>query len=61
MIHEVKRRISIPMVCIGGIDQQTLPEAVRAGAACVAVVRAVCTAPDPAASARTLKSLLKIA
>ncbi len=58
LINEVKRRVSIPIVCIGGIDQATAPEVVRAGAACVAVVRAVCAAPDPAAASRALRSFL---
>ena len=58
LIEEVKMRVGIPIVCIGGITQTTLPEVVRAGATCVAVVRAVCAASDPAASARALKSLM---
>lgn len=58
LIREVRLRVEAPIVCIGGIDHATLPEVVRAGARCVAVVRAVCAAPDPAAASRSLKSLL---
>ncbi len=61
LIREVQLRVDIPIVCIGGIDQTSLSEVVRAGATCVAVVRAVCAASDPATASRSLKSLLKIA
>ena len=58
LIWEVKKRVSIPIVCIGGIDHATLPEVIKSGATCVAVVRAVCAAADPASSSSALKSLL---
>ena len=58
LIRQVKARVNRPMVCIGGIDHGTLPEVLQAGAECVAVVRAVCAADDPAEAARTLKRLL---
>lgn len=55
MIRQVVDTVTIPVVCIGGIDGGLLPQVLRAGAACVAVVRAVCAAPDPEAAARALK------
>lgn len=58
LIARVRAQTSRPMVCIGGIDDVTLPDVLRAGAECVAVVRAVCAAEDPAAAARALKQLL---
>lgn len=58
LIREVNAHVRIPRVCIGGIDDATLPEVVAAGATCVAVVRAVCSADDPARAARNLKRLL---
>lgn len=50
--------IRIPVACIGGIDHATLPQALDAGARCVAVVRAVCAADDPEGAARALKQAL---
>ncbi len=58
LIREVKAQVRIPTVCIGGIDDVTLPEVMAAGARCVAVVRAVCSADDPQRAARHLKRLL---
>lgn len=43
-----------PWFAIGGIDPQTLPAAVEAGARRIVVVRAVTEAADPAAAVRTL-------
>lgn len=57
-IAEVTSRVHLPVVCIGGIDAETLPRVVSAGARCVAVVRAVCDAEDPESAARTLKRTL---
>lgn len=43
-----------PVVAIGGIDAERAPDAIRAGAAGVAVISAVAGAADPEAAARTL-------
>lgn len=59
LITQVKPRIRLPMVCIGGIDCTNVSEVLTAGAACVAVVRAVCGASDPESAARALKALLE--
>lgn len=58
LIDQVRARVCKPLVVIGGVDQATLPEVLRAGASCVAVVRAVCGADDPEAAARELKRAL---
>lgn len=58
LIRRVKARVRQPLVCIGGIDRTTLPDVLEAGGECVAVVRAVCAADDPAQAARALKQLL---
>lgn len=44
----------MPAVAIGGLSAATAGEAVRAGAAGVAVVSAVCAAADPEAAAREI-------
>jgi thiamine-phosphate pyrophosphorylase len=59
LIPQVTAQISIPHVCIGGIEAANLAQVRQAGARCVAVVRAVCAAPDPEAAVRQLKSLMK--
>ena len=58
LIAAVAGQVRVPAVCIGGIDAVTLPDVLAAGAVRVAVVRAVCAAPDPEAAARELKVLL---
>lgn len=59
LIREVKPRLKIPWVAIGGIDLENLPLVLSAGATRVAVVRAVAGASDPEAAARSLKDALK--
>ena len=58
LIREVADQLVHPMVSIGGIDADKLPEVLAAGARCVAVVRAVCAAENPELVARQLKHLL---
>jgi thiamine-phosphate pyrophosphorylase len=43
-----------PLIAIGGIDAQRVPELLRAGADGVAVISAVAAAPDPEAATREL-------
>jgi thiamine monophosphate synthase len=45
-------------VAIGGIDETNVEEVVRAGAGCVAVVRAVFGKEDVESACRSLKSKL---
>ena len=59
LIGRVIERVSVPVVCIGGIDERTLPRVLAAGAERAAVVRAVCGAPDPESAARALKERLR--
>lgn len=58
LIRQVASQLHIPVVCIGGIEAATLSQVIEAGAQCVAVVRAVCSAADPESAARTLKQRL---
>jgi thiamine-phosphate pyrophosphorylase len=53
-IREVAAVVELPVVGIGGIAQENAREVVRAGAAGVAVIRALMGASDPAAAARAL-------
>ncbi|HEX9780287.1 MAG TPA: thiamine phosphate synthase [bacterium] len=58
-LAEVHRRVSRPVVCIGGIDDVRVGAVVAAGGRRIAVVRAVCSADDPAAAAARLRERLE--
>jgi len=58
LVAQVRQKIRIPWVAIGGIDLENAGLVSSAGAACVAVVRAVAAASDPEAAARSLKGKL---
>jgi thiamine-phosphate pyrophosphorylase len=58
-IAPVMQDLRIPVVCIGGIDHSNRTTVLEAGAERVAVVRAVCAAPDPESAARDLKQILE--
>jgi thiamine-phosphate pyrophosphorylase len=53
-VREIRRRVALPLVGIGGISGANACEVVRAGADGVAVVSAIVSAPSPANSAREL-------
>ena len=52
---ELAARAGMPSVAIGGIDATNAQAVMRAGAAGVAVIRAVFGVPDPRAAARELR------
>ena len=58
LVRQVREKVRIPWVAIGGIDLENAGLVSSAGAACVAVVRAVAAASDPEAAARSLKGKL---
>jgi thiamine-phosphate pyrophosphorylase len=47
-------KLSIPVVAIGGITLDRVPDIVRAGAAAAAIISAVNHSPDPTAAARAV-------
>jgi thiamine-phosphate pyrophosphorylase len=51
-------RISTPIIAIGGITAANAGEVMRAGAWGVAVIAAVCAAPDPRAATATLREIV---
>jgi thiamine-phosphate diphosphorylase len=59
MLIEARRRVSCPIVGIGGITVENLAAAFTAGADSVAVVSAVFSAPDPAAATRDLLAAIE--
>ncbi|MDF1586321.1 thiamine phosphate synthase [Marinimicrococcus flavescens] len=54
-------RLDLPAVAIGGIDAGNAPAVMRAGAAGIAVISAICGAADPGAAARTLRRTIDAA
>ena len=57
-VRQASGETAIPWFAIGGIDADTLHAVRRAGAQRVAVVRAICDAPDPGQAAARLLSML---
>ncbi len=53
-LRKVKASVAVPVVAIGGINESNVVEVVKAGADCVCVVSAVCSAKDPEDAARRL-------
>lgn len=49
------------LVAIGGLNASTAEEAVMAGADCIAVVSAICAAPDPLFASREIDAIVQAA
>ena len=60
-LRAIAAMTSLPIVAIGGLHAGNAADAVEAGAAGVAVVSAICSAPDPAAAARELAAVVAAA
>ena len=57
-VRHAARTAGAPWFAIGGIDSDTLPAVLDAGARRVVVVRAIAEAADPERAARTLREML---
>ncbi len=57
----LRARLSRPVVAIGGITAANAARAIAAGADGVAVVSAICAAPDPGAAARDIRAAVDAA
>ena len=53
-VRDVKSAVSLPVCAIGGINESNIADVVAAGADMVAVISAICAAPDPREAARSL-------
>jgi len=58
-LAEVVRRVSLPVVAIGGISAANTPEVIRSGAHGIAVISAVCCQEDPEEATRALHRALQ--
>ncbi len=54
MVKEIAEAVPLPIVAIGGITPENAGDVIRAGAAGVAVISAICGADDPRAAAQAL-------
>ncbi len=50
-----------PLVAIGGLNASNAEDAVMAGADCIAVVSAICAAPDPLRASQELNNIIQAA
>lgn len=55
---EIRKLTKKPIVAIGGISDANIGAVIKAGADGIAVISAICDAPQPKAAARVLKSAL---
>ena len=60
-LHEIRARTKLPIVAIGGLHAGNAAEAIAAGADGVAVVSAICSAPDAEAATRELRDVVTAA
>lgn len=61
LLRALRPEIRVPLIAIGGIGPANAGEAIRAGADGVALISAVCGAPDPEAACRTLLDAIRAA
>ena len=57
-LREIRQRVKIPLVAIGGLNTSNAAETIRNGANGVAVVSAIVSADDPGPAAMVLKQLI---
>lgn len=57
-LRDMRRRISLPVVAIGGITAARAGEVMAQGVAGIAVVSAICAASDPEGAARALRDVI---
>ena len=57
-LREIRKRVEIPLVGIGGLNKSNAAEVIRNGADGVAVVSAIVAADDPGTAAMNLKQII---
>jgi thiamine-phosphate pyrophosphorylase len=60
LIAEVRARVNVPQFCIGGINEETLPKVLAAGALRVVIVSALLQSREIAACCRRVRERLEI-
>jgi thiamine-phosphate pyrophosphorylase len=56
LLQEISRQVSLPIAAIGGITADNAAQVVAAGAKCLAVSSAVCSAANPQAAAQAIRA-----
>ena len=56
-LRQVRSQTPLPLVAIGGVHAGNAAQVLAAGADSLAVVSAICAAPDPCAAAQTLRKM----
>jgi thiamine-phosphate pyrophosphorylase len=59
LMKEVIDKVPLPLIAIGGVNKDNIPEVIRAGAHGIAVISAVCCQKDPEKATRELFRALK--
>jgi thiamine-phosphate pyrophosphorylase len=59
MLQEIKEKVTIPVVAIGGIHENNISKVMATGVAGAAVVSAIVASPDPRVAAKRLRQLIK--
>jgi thiamine-phosphate diphosphorylase len=54
LLRSIRSQVAVPLVGIGGITSENVPEVMETGASGAAVISSIMTASDPAAAARAL-------
>jgi thiamine-phosphate pyrophosphorylase len=58
LVKEIAESVALPVIAVGGINPENAGEVIRAGAAGVAVISAICGAGDPRAAAEALSQAM---
>ena len=58
-LRQVKKKVSVPVVAIGGISEDNVVDVIRAGADAVAVISAVMNSDDVKKASRRLTAIIK--
>ncbi|HUT60169.1 MAG TPA: thiamine phosphate synthase [Phycisphaerae bacterium] len=59
LLKQAVKESSVPVVCIGGIDSSNIRRLVTAGARCVAICSAICSARNPRRACELLKKQIE--
>lgn len=59
ILREIRARVTVPVVAIGGIHEQNIRQVMAAGVEGAAVVSAIIARPDPYEAARRLRQMMK--
>ncbi|HIJ42280.1 MAG TPA: thiamine phosphate synthase, partial [Deltaproteobacteria bacterium] len=59
LVRTIAAKIPLPIIAIGGVDEENAAHVLRAGARGIAVISAVCCRPDPKASTAALNKVLQ--